>query len=139
MAEDQDLDLLHAGPEPASAEGAVGYCRPPVAHRFKPGQSGNPKGRPKRTRPLAKVVDDVMGHKVAVTINGHKRKVPVSEAMLMRLREKALGGDLKAIKLLLDLSAAYAPRTDEAMVDQQLLSEEDRAGPCTARLCLGRR
>jgi hypothetical protein len=26
----------------------IGFCRPPAAHRFKRGQSGNPKGRPKR-------------------------------------------------------------------------------------------
>lgn len=27
----------------------VGYCRPPREHQWKPGQSGNPKGRPKGT------------------------------------------------------------------------------------------
>lgn len=26
----------------------VGYCNPPKEHQFKPGQSGNPKGRPKK-------------------------------------------------------------------------------------------
>ena len=29
-------------------DGRVGYCRPPKHSRFKAGQSGNPKGRPKK-------------------------------------------------------------------------------------------
>ena len=28
----------------------VGYAKPPVASQFKPGQSGNPRGRPKKIR-----------------------------------------------------------------------------------------
>ena len=31
---------------------SVGYGRPPEATRFKPGQSGNPKGRPKGSKNL---------------------------------------------------------------------------------------
>lgn len=31
----------------------VGYCRPPEKHKFKPGESGNPLGRPKRPKPLS--------------------------------------------------------------------------------------
>ena len=30
-------------------EGQVGYGKPPVHSRFKPGHSGNPKGRPNET------------------------------------------------------------------------------------------
>ena len=29
---------------------AVGYGRPPVNRQFKPGQSGNPRGRPKGSK-----------------------------------------------------------------------------------------
>ena len=36
-----------------SDDGQVGYRKPPVHTRFKPGQSGNPKGRPKGPRNLA--------------------------------------------------------------------------------------
>lgn len=28
----------------------VGYCKPPQANRFKPGKSGNPRGRPRGSR-----------------------------------------------------------------------------------------
>ncbi|MFM2257093.1 MAG: hypothetical protein RIQ28_940, partial [Pseudomonadota bacterium] len=29
----------------------VGYCKPPVATRFKPGQSGNPAGAKRKVAP----------------------------------------------------------------------------------------
>ena len=42
-------------PKKSSGDG-VGYCRPPKAHRFKPGQSGNPKGRPKGVPTLQEAI-----------------------------------------------------------------------------------
>jgi len=35
-------------PKPAAYE--VGYAKPPKAHQWKPGESGNPLGRPKGSR-----------------------------------------------------------------------------------------
>ena len=53
-----------AGPSEgqSSEEGMyqVGYCRPPLHSRFKPGQSGNPKGRPRQSRnmrTIARIAD----------------------------------------------------------------------------------
>jgi hypothetical protein len=37
-------------PSPESANYGVGYGKPPKASQFSPGQSGNPKGRPKGAR-----------------------------------------------------------------------------------------
>lgn len=39
--------------------GKVGYCRPPQHSRFKPGQSGNPKGRPRKQKPKPGEIDVV--------------------------------------------------------------------------------
>ncbi|WP_116394747.1 DUF5681 domain-containing protein [Nitrobacter sp. Nb-311A] len=44
---DSSSDDDHNG---ASTEYEVGYGRPPIQGRFKPGQSGNPKGIRKRRR-----------------------------------------------------------------------------------------
>lgn len=75
----------------------VGYCRPPKHTRWKPGQSGNPgKGRPKGTRNFKTDLTAVLKQPVQVTRDGAKRKVSTQEAMLLRLREKALNGDARA-------------------------------------------
>jgi hypothetical protein len=34
----------------ATNDYTVGYCKPPRAHQFKPGNNANPMGRPKGTR-----------------------------------------------------------------------------------------
>jgi len=74
----------------------VGYGRPPVHSRFKPGQSGNPPGRPKGT--LNFTTDLKRTLQAPVTLNdGRKtRRVTTQEAALLRLAEKALKGDPKS-------------------------------------------
>jgi Family of unknown function (DUF5681) len=80
---------------------SVGYSKPPEEHRFKPGQSGNPKGRPKGTKNTATVLREILDRKVEMRIGGILRKVCMREAMLMRFAEAALKGDTKAAGFLL--------------------------------------
>jgi hypothetical protein len=86
----------------------VGKGRPPQVTRFKPGQSGNPKGRPKGSRNISTVLRDVIRQKVAVTENGKTRRIPALEVMLRRLANDAMRNDPGALKLVLSLVDRYA-------------------------------
>ena len=43
----------------AAGAGEVGYGKPPKAHQFKPGQSGNPKGRPRGAKSEATILREI--------------------------------------------------------------------------------
>lgn len=112
--------------EPQGEQEAVGYGRPPLHSRFKPGQSGNPKGRTRGKANVATLLAEVLAQPITVTINGKRKRVSSEKAMLMRLREKALGGDLKALGMLLSLRAIHLADAN-GNVAHQVLSAEDRA------------
>lgn len=82
-------------------DGKAGYRKPPAAHRFKKGKSGNPKGRPKKVMPPVETSDRLIMQRLdaeIIVIDG----VPQSkrEVELRILQAKALKGDLRAIKIL---------------------------------------
>ena len=81
----------------------VGYRRPPKATQFAQGKSGNPKGRPKGSRPVGAVLQDIIQQKVAVTEGGKTRRIPALEVIIRRLTNDAMRSDPRAIKLLLSL------------------------------------
>ena len=85
----------------------VGYGKPPEHSRSKPGQSGNSKGRPKGVRNFKTDVQTTLKAPVKVTREGKQRRLSTQEAALLRLREKALSGDARALDRLLGLAQAY--------------------------------
>src|SRR5262245_23559752 len=68
---------------------------PPLASRFRKGQSGNPKGRP-RGRRRGLPYDAVLGQEVTIRENGRERCVTAAEAFLLRLTKLGLEGDIAA-------------------------------------------
>lgn len=62
--------------------------------RFKPGQSGNPKGRPRTPEGLREALTELF-------TSEHQGK-PALEAILYKLLEKAIKGDIRAAEALLD-------------------------------------
>lgn len=96
-------------------EGNVGYRRPPTHSRFRKGQSGNPSGRRKGSG-IRSALEKVLDRKVTVTVDGERRKVPLTEALVLQLAQKALAGDARSIREVLKIAdqvAAAAPARPE--------------------------
>ncbi|WP_340586906.1 DUF5681 domain-containing protein [Erythrobacter alti] len=107
----------------ACAEYEVGYGKPPVSTRFKPGQSGNPKGRPKGAKGLNTIVRETLGGKLAVRTAEGTKKISKIEAVLQKTLEKALKGDARAQFELMKLWKNAVPDVSDA--DEVAGNEED--------------
>jgi hypothetical protein len=79
----------------------IGYKHPPKRTQFRPGISGNPKGRPKGRRNVATVVRRTLEEKVIINENGIRKTVTKLEAAIKQLANKAVSGDLNAMRQLL--------------------------------------
>jgi hypothetical protein len=90
----------------------VGFGKPPKQTRFRPGISGNPKGRPKGKRNLATVLEKSLQEKVVINENGIRKVITKLEAAVKQLVNKAAGGDLHALRQLLALAKSAEPSAD---------------------------
>jgi hypothetical protein len=110
----------------------IGYGKPPKHTRFKPGQSGNRRGRPSGSRNLRTDLVDELGERILISEGGRRRTVSKQRGMLKQLMAKALKGDVRAANTVLglverlldaradaDMSAAVTAQ-DEAIVDDFL-------------------
>jgi hypothetical protein len=88
----------------AKPEYRVGYKRPPVHTRFKPGQSGNPSGRPKGSQNLHTLFTKILAEEVSLREGANVRKVTKAEAVLRGLVIGALKGDQRSLGTLFRLA-----------------------------------
>jgi hypothetical protein len=102
----------------------TGYGHPPVEHRFQPGKSGNPAGRPKGARRFTADLLDELAEIVAVHNGDQKRALTKQRAIVSVLVCKALEGDAHAITTII---SACARALGEQYVDDEAEAPEDRA------------
>jgi Family of unknown function (DUF5681) len=108
---------------------AVGYGRPPVHTRFKPGKSGNPKGRPKNSRNLRTIIQDALTQKVVLRHGQGKRSITKLEGIVLRQVEGALKGNdkaaLAALKMAAQVGLLEAPESEIETVTDFSPSENE--------------
>jgi hypothetical protein len=111
-------------PPRSSGDYRIGKGRPPEASRYRPGQSGNLRGRPRGSKNAGTRAKDELKRQVIVTIGGKKRKMSVADIAYRRLGDKAMSGDQKALGFLLMLANQLDP-AEAAAVESPTISEED--------------
>lgn len=90
---------------------AVGFGRPPKAHQYAKGHSGNPKGRPKGSRNIATLLREELDRKVSVTVDGLTKTMSKRQVAVRQQVDKAVKGCPKAFQTLIKIEAdgAHSP------------------------------
>lgn len=99
----------------------VGYGRPPEHRQFKPGRSGNPAGRPKGAKGFDASLVRELEAKITVTEGGTRKTMSKAEAAAKRLVEKALKGDMPALRYLAETDRNFAEKVESRI---KLASED---------------
>lgn len=125
---------------------AVGYCRPPAEHRFRKGQSGNPRGSA-RVEPSARLVPrlhaDTLHEMVLAEANrmvrvrvGRRRvEIPAMQAALREAALQAAKGDrlaMEAMARLVRRAQKHAPTAPAAALPARPRLPFEPEGPMEA-------
>ncbi len=129
QGDEGDNPVVSVPNEPAGqgpkADYDVGYKRPPRHTRFKPGQSGNPKGRPKGLPNHGTTVSRVMSEKVSVREGDRTRTMTKLEAMVQAHASKAMKGDARSASIVIGLLTRMGLLGDQQDEVLAALPEDD--------------
>jgi hypothetical protein len=78
-----------------------GYGKPPKHSQFKPGQSGNPSGRRRKSSTFEEDVEAELRSLITVSEAGKCRRISKRRAMIKQHVKRALNGDVRSTQLLL--------------------------------------
>jgi Family of unknown function (DUF5681) len=88
---------------PPDPDYEIGYKKPPEHTRFKKGQSGNPRARPKASKDPAALLTEILDEKVTIMENGKRRRIASREVFVKQLVDRTVLGDPKAMPAFLRL------------------------------------
>ena len=99
-------------PPPSGGSHEIGYAKPPVATRFKPGKSGNPRGRPKGSKTqlphlneerLKDIVQMEAYREIKVNDGARQITIPMAQAIIRSLAVGAAKGLQRSQRLFTEL------------------------------------
>ncbi len=104
----------------AGASYKVGYGRPPEKTRFRPGRSGNPRGRPKKPKSIREKFERELARKVAVREDGRVRKIPKIDLWVRRVIADAIKGSHQASRILIEMRSASDDEIAQGIAEQSI-------------------
>jgi hypothetical protein len=118
---------------PESGHYEVGYRRPPAHSRFKKGTSGNPRGRPKKSKPgLGLILAETLNEKVSVREGEKVRRISKGEMVVRAAVNAAMKGERQGLRNVMMLAGktgllgTAAPHAaNPVLVVPGAVSEED--------------
>lgn len=81
----------------------VGYGKPPKNTQFQKGISGNPTGRPKKAAEFHSIFMKESESLMTIIDNGQRRRISKLEAIAKQLHNKALTGNIQAMRIYVAL------------------------------------
>jgi hypothetical protein len=105
---------------------AVGYKRPPKGRRFKPGKSGNPRGRPKGSRSFKTDLAAEMRERITLRDkDGRPHRITKQRALIKMIFASALQNEKSAVTALLAFMKFFGAAQDEPVTEAADLEDLD--------------
>jgi hypothetical protein len=120
----------------------VGYRKPPVATRFKKGQSGNPGGKSKKIAPElnpGKILQSIDNEEMIVKIEGKGKRMLKAEIYFRQLFTKAIKGNLTDARLVAKMAAKYFGPEAEGPSETRFIIVPDKRNKPSRKLNTGRK
>jgi hypothetical protein len=104
----------------------VGYRKPPRASQFKPGRSGNPRGRPVASISVSDAMEKVLSRKVNLTLDGKRKRVPITEALMWKSVREALESNPNLAIRILNLAETKRSALDRVKAERPVEETPER-------------
>lgn len=115
----------------------VGYKRPPREHQFKKGQSGNPKGRRKKPKPIPRNFDTDVRNEfkeiVSVQVGGKPEQMTKQQAFIRKLFSEALSGKSASMKIVAYLLNKLPVKDSDMLLNEALKVIKDHCDKAKAK------
>jgi len=102
----------------------IGYKSPPNDTRFKKGQSGNPKGRPPKSKSKLQLYEKLFYEERKIMIEGKQQILTNLELIFLKLNRLSLSGNVRANKIRQNLMKSMIPDENQPQLGALIVPEE---------------